>query len=135
MPDSAQEAIDSFHRWNDAWNEGDVEKQILEMHFPHIRLDGQNSFARIETANDFRASQPAIKARLEKENWHHTSTLSIRVAQAGPEKVHLIIRQSRQHEDNTEYHGFDTLWIFTKIDGIWGTQFRSSFLSVAVVEG
>ena len=66
MPDSAQEAIDSFHRWNDSWNEGDVEKQILEMHFPHIRLDGQNSFARIETADDFRASQPAIKADWKK---------------------------------------------------------------------
>jgi len=133
MSDSAQEAIDSFHRWNNAWNEGDVEKQILEMHFPQIRLDGQNSFETIESPDYFRESQPAINARLKEEKWHHTSTLSIHAAQAGPEKVHLIIRQSRQHEDNTEYHGFDTLWIFTKIEGRWGAQCRSSFLSVTSV--
>ena len=133
MSNSAQEAINSFHRWNDAWNEGNVEKQILEMHFPHIRLDGQNKFTTLETADDFRASQPAINARLAEEKWHHTATLSIHAAQTGPKKVHLIIEQSRQHDDNTEYHGFDTLWIFTKIKGRWGAQCRSSFLSVTSV--
>ena len=130
-----QEAIDSFHRWNDAWNEGDVEKQISEMHFPHIRLDGQNRFTELKIPNDFRASQSAIHARLGKEKWHHTSTLSIHAVQSGPEKAHLIIRQSRQHVDNTEYHGFDTLWVFTKIDGRWGARYRSSFLSDASVIG
>lgn len=133
MMNQAQAAIDSFHRWNNAWNDGDVEKQIPEMHFPHVRLDGQNRFNTLETPDDFRAQQPGIKARLEEEKWHRTSTISIHPAQAGPEKVHLIIRQSRQHADGTEYHGFDTLWIFTKIDGRWGAQCRSSFLSVTSV--
>ena len=91
MSNSVHEAINSFHRWNDAWNEGNVEKQILEMHFPHIRLDGQNKFTTLEKADDFRASQPAINARLTEEKWHHTSTLSIHAAQTGPKKVHLII--------------------------------------------
>ena len=133
MMDSVQEATDSFHRWNNAWNTGDVEDQILEMHFPHVRLDGQNRFETLATADDFRAQQPSIIARLDEEKWHHTSTLSIHPTQAGPEKVHLIIRQSRQHADGTEYHGFDTLWIFTEIDGRWGVQFRSSFLFVTSV--
>jgi len=53
MMDSIQEAIDSFHRWNSAWNAGDVEKQIEEMHFSNIRLDGQNRFDTLETADDF----------------------------------------------------------------------------------
>ena len=68
---------------------------------------------------------------LQAEGWHTTITKSITAAQAGPEKVHLVIRQSRQHVDGTEYNGFDTLWIFTKIDGRWGVQFRSSFLANA----
>jgi hypothetical protein len=133
MMDSIQEATDSFHRWNNAWNTGDVEKQIEEMHFPNVRLNGENRFDTLQTADDFWAQQPSITARLEEEKWHHTSTLSIHSTQAGPEKVHLLIRQSRQHADDTEYHGFNTLWIFTKIDDRWGVQFRSSFLSVTSV--
>ena len=130
MMDSIQEATDSFHRWNNAWNTGNVEKQIREMHFPNVRLDGENRFEMLETADEFWAQQASITARLEEEKWHQTSTLSIHATQAGPEKVNLVIRQSRQHDDGIEYHGFNTLWIFTKIDGRWGVQFRSSFLSV-----
>ena len=133
MIDSIQEATNSFHRWNNAWNTGDVEKQIQEMHFPNVRLDGENRFDTLETADDFWLQQASITARLEEEKWHHTSALSIHSTQAGSGKVHLVIRQSRQHADGTEYHGFNTLWIFTKIDDRWGVQFRSSFLSVTSV--
>ena len=69
--------------------------------------------------------------KLRAEGWHTTVTKSIDAVQAGSEKVHLVIRQSRQHADGTEYNGFDTLWIFTKIDGKWGVRFRSSFLANA----
>jgi len=129
MTDSAQEAIAAFHEWNDAWNAHDIETQISRMHFPHLRLAGNNEFQLFETPDDFRATEEGITARLNAEGWHHTSTLSIDAVQVGSEKVHLVIRQSRQHADGTEYNGFDTLWIFTKIDGRWGVQFRSSFLT------
>jgi len=99
------------------------------MRFPHRRLSGHNKFQVFETPTDFRASQEGIGPTLEAEGWHHTATLSVDAVQAGPEKVHLAIRQSRQHEDGTEYNGFDTLWIFTKIDGGWGVEFRSSFIT------
>lgn len=129
MTNSGQDAIKAFHKFNDAWNDGDVETQISLMHFPHLRLSGNNDFQSFEAANDFRATQIGVPAILKAEGWHHTSTLSIDAVQAGPEKVHLSIRQSRQHKDGTEYNGFDTLWIFTKVDGQWGVQFRSSFLA------
>ncbi len=132
MVDSATEAIASFHRWNDAFNARDTEAQVAEMHFPHRRLAGDNQFEVWETADDFRAPQETMTERLKAEGWDHTSTLSIEAAQAGPDKVHLVIRQSRQRADGTEYNGFDTLWMFTKIEGRWGVQFRSSFLAQAV---
>ena len=135
MTGPAQEAIAAFHKWNDAWNAGDVETQISLMHFPHIRLAGNNEFHSHETSNDFRLALEGATARLDAEGWHHTSTLSIEPVQAGPEKVHLAIRQSRQHADGTEYNGFDTLWIFTKIDGRWGVQFRSSYLTSSASVG
>ena len=36
---------------------------------------------------------------------------------------------SRSREDNTEYNGVDSLWIFTEIEGKWGAKLRSSYLS------
>ncbi len=131
MSNPGQEAIDTFTRWAQAFNDRDADAMIAEMHFPHMRLSG-SQFQTWPTSEDFRAPQDDMTKALEAEGWHTTITKSITAAQAGPEKVHLVIRQSRQHKDGTEYNGFDTLWIFTKIEGKWGVQFRSSFLANAV---
>ncbi len=128
MTDPVTEAKASFQRWNDAFNSRDTDAQIANMHFPHRRLAGDNSFQVWETANDFREQEDNTTKRLQAEGWDHTATLSITAIQEAPQKVHLAIRQSRQHADGTEYNGFDTLWIFTEIDGRWAVQFRSSFL-------
>ncbi len=134
MTDSAQEAIAAFRRWNDAFNARDTETQLAQMHFPHLRLS-DNKFQWWETSDDFRAPQEAITEKLKAEGWHHTTSLSVTPVQVGVDKVHLAIRQSRQHADGTEYNGFDTLWIFTRIDGRWGVQFRSSFLTNTEANG
>jgi hypothetical protein len=128
MEDSVKEAIASFRRWCRGFNTRDTEKQLAEMHFPHLRL-AQNRFQWWATPDDFRVAQDEVTRRLNEEGWHHTTSLSINPIQVGVDKVHLAIRQSRQHEDGTEYNGFDTLWIFTKLNGCWGVQFRSSFLT------
>ena len=52
-----------------------------------------------------------------------------RIALDGADKVHLAINYARCRADGTEYYAFPSLWIFTRIDGHWGVQFRSSFLS------
>ncbi len=129
--DSGKEAVETFRRWAAAFNARDADAMIAEMHFPHMRLSG-SEFQTWPTSEEFRAPQDEMTKELLAEGWHTTITKSIDAVQAGPEKVHLVIRQSRQHEDGTEYNGFDTLWIFTKIEGRWGVQFRSSFLANAV---
>ena len=130
MSNSADEAIEAFTRWSQAFNDRDVDAMIAEMHFPHLRLAG-TTFQTWPTSEDFRAHQGKMTKALEAEGWHTTVTKSVMAAQVGLEKVHLVIRQSRQRVDGTEYNGFDTLWIFTNIDGHWGVQFRSSFLANA----
>lgn len=134
MKDSAQKAIASFRRWSVAFNTRDTSAQINEMHFPHLRLS-QNRFQWWETADVFRASQEEVTKFLKAEGWHHTASLSINPVQVGEDKVHLAIRQSRQHEDGAEYNGFDTLWVFTRINDCWGVQFRSSFLTNTKANG
>ena len=128
---AAEQAIAAFRRWADAFNDRDTDAMLAEMHFPHMRLPGTN-FQTWPSAADFRDAQDDMTEKLRGEGWHRTVTQSIQAVQAGPEKVHLVIRQSRQRADGTEYNGFDTLWIFTNIDGRWGVQFRSSFLANAV---
>jgi len=132
---SAKKAIASFHRSIDAaFNNRDTEAMLVEMHFPHLRL-AQNRFQWWETSEDFRVAQGEVTRRLKEEGWHHTASLCINPVQVGVDKVHLAIRQSRQNEDGTEYNGFDTLWIFTRLNGRWGVQFRSSFLTDTRVNG
>ena len=128
---ASEAAIATFRRWAQAFNDRDADAMVAEMHFPHVRL-ANNEFQTWETSEVFRAPQDSMTKMLRKEGWHTTLTKSIEAVQASPEKVHLVIRQSRQHADGTEYNGFDTLWVFTKIDGRWGVQFRSSFLVNAV---
>ena len=131
MSDSVEQAIESFERWNAAFNARDMEGMLVEMHFPHRRLSGENNFQVWEIADDFRATGgERTTATLNAEGWDHTATTSIEAVQSGADKVHLAINQSRRHADGIEYNAFPTLWIFTRIDGRWGVQFRSSFLSV-----
>ncbi len=131
MTSPDEEAVEAFTRWAEGFNARDSDRMVAEMHFPHMRLSG-SEFQTWQTEQDFRGPQDAMTEQLRAEGWHTTVTKSITPVQTGPDKVHLVIRQSRQHEDGTEYNGFDTLWIFTKIDGKWGVQFRSSFLANAV---
>ena len=130
MSDSAEQAKASFERWNAAFNARDMGGMIAEMHFPHRRLSGENKFEVWRTADDFRATRGEnLTASLSAQEWDHTATTSIEAIQSTDDKVHLAINQSRRKADGTEYNAFPTLWIFTRIDGRWGVQFRSSFLS------
>ena len=123
-------AIASFRRWLDGFNARDLSKQINEMHFPHHRLAGSklNSW---ETAKEWADGNHEISQKLYDEGWHHTSLVSLDVVQSNKNKVHITLRMSRRGEDDTEYNGFDTLWIFTKVGRIWGAKLRSSYLSGA----
>ena len=131
MDDPVAEATASLERWNAAFNPRDISAQTAEMHFPHVRLTAANRFMQWGTAEDFEESQSELTARLAAEGWDRTTTVSLEPVQVGPDKVHFALHQSRQHADGSEYNGFDTFWIFTRVDGRWALQFRSSFLAGA----
>ena len=125
MPaDDARVALD---RWGKALNARDLEGMVATMHFPHVRLAG-GRFQTWQTADDFGAGHDAGTERLREEGWDQTVQESVDTVHEGPDKVHFAIRMSRRRQNGSEYRGFDTLWIFTLIDGRWGVQFRSSYL-------
>ncbi len=131
MSDAVDGAKAALLRWHAAFNARDSAAQVAEMHFPHVRLTALNTFMEWKTPEDFKASQDELTARLKAESWDHTENTSMEVVHEGEEKVHFALRESRVTADGAEYNGFDTFWIFTKIDGRWGLQFRSSFLAGA----
>ena len=126
--EASEAARAAFDAWNAAWNAQDLEGMVAKMHFPHVRL-ANGAFTTFKTADDFRATHAAAAAGLEAEGWDHTFSESVEAVQSGAEKVHLAIGQSRRHADGSEYTPFDTLWIFTLMNGNWGVQFRSSYLA------
>ena len=129
-----EKAIEIFISWNNAFNSRDLEKQVTYMHFPHLRL-ANNKFELWKTANDFRESHEEMTKKLISENWSYTETLSIDPIQFNEDKVHLAITQARKNIDGFQYNVFDTLWIFTIINGDLKVQFRSSFLKNTIANG
>tara|TARA_Y100000588_G_C13900530_1_gene772644 strand:- start:288 stop:728 length:441 start_codon:yes stop_codon:yes gene_type:complete len=125
---AAEQAVASMRRWQDAFNSRDPSLQVAEMHFPHHRLAGSvlNTWV---TADEWIAGQLAVDHQLRNEGWQYTKIESINAIQGNPEKIHLVIRMSRRDDNDAEYIGFDTLWIFTKVDGRWGAKLRSSYLA------
>ena len=134
MKSLAEKAIEIFISWNNAFNSRDLEKQVTYMHFPHLRL-ANNKFELWKTANDFRESHEEMTKKLFSENWNDTETISIDPIQFNEDKVHLAITQARKNIDGFKYNVFDTLWIFTIINGDLKVQFRSSFLKNTIANG
>ena len=126
--EAIQEAKNTFERWLEAFNARDDQGMVAEMHFPHHRLVA-TKFDSWSTAEEYAAGQRAIDERLVDEGWDHTFLVSMQAVQSIANKVHLVLHQSRRKKDGTEYNGFDTLWVFTKVDGRWGAILRSSFLT------
>lgn len=131
MGDSAREATESFERYLQAFNDRDAVAIISEMHFPHMRLVGDD-FQRWESSEGMIELEENVSAQLNAEGWHKSEIRSMKAVQIGPNKVHLANRMARLREDGTEYNAFDTLGVFTRVDGRWGVRLRSSFLENAV---
>tara|TARA_B110000263_G_scaffold66277_1_gene57244 strand:+ start:409 stop:819 length:411 start_codon:yes stop_codon:yes gene_type:complete len=127
-------AIDTALFWNEeGFNKRNSKLCVEYMHFPHIRL-WKNRFSIFKNKEEFLKGFDQQSKNLASERWNHTVTKSIQVIQSDPEKVHLILHQSRRDKNGKEYHNFHTLWIITKINEKWGIQFRSSFLDGASQE-
>jgi hypothetical protein len=92
------------------------------LHFPHYRLS-DSTIKTWEGPNDYWADFLARAG----DGWHHTVWDSLDVISAEPEKVHLNVRFTRYREDNSVLNQYGSIWVITKIKGVWAAQLRSSF--------
>jgi hypothetical protein len=122
---AAKAAVEAYI---EGFNARDAARMADAFNFPHIRL-AKGRFTIIDSREQFIERQDAVTALLVEEGWDHTVLESIAIVHAGADKVHLGIEYTRRSSDGIAYTRFETLWIATSLDGHWGVQFRSSFLT------
>lgn len=105
-----------------ALNDWDLEAFAKTLHFPHYRLSG-STLQVWETPDSYFDD---FKARAG-DDWHHTVWDELDVIVADANKVHLNVRFTRYREDDSSLGTFKSLWVITRIDGVWAAQLRSTF--------
>ena len=106
----------------DALNAGNETKLTATLHFPHFRLSG----GRLKTWDGPEEYWVDFLGRAG-DGWHHSVWDSLDVIAADSDKVHLDVRFTRYREDNSILGHFGSIWIISKLNGIWAAQLRSSF--------
>jgi hypothetical protein len=105
-----------------ALNDRDAEALAATLHFPHFRLSGGTM--RVWQTPDSYFGDFLKRAG---DGWHRSAWLERRPIAASADKVHLDVSFVRCRADGTELGRFRSLWIVSRLNGIWGAQARSSF--------
>ena len=122
--DRAAICMDLLDRFMAALNAHDAAGMDACMHFPHVRIaDGQVVVYEQPGQNPMDLFQ-----RLEeRDGWIRSAWDERQVLQESDTKVHLGVRYTRYRTDESAIGTYDSLYITTLVDGVWGLQGRSSF--------
>lgn len=124
-PDAAAvEAVMAvLDRFMAALNARDQKALAATLHFPHHRLAG-GRWTVWERPEDYTIEAFVARAG---DGWTRSGWDFRRVVAAGPEKAHMDVQFSRYRADGSVIGSFRSLWIVTRLGGVWGVQGRSSF--------
>ncbi len=124
-----KEGCDALDNFMKTFNSRDGKAWASSLNFPHSRIAGNNELQIWETPEDYAKSNDV--AELAKaQNWHRSGWTTRRLVQQGSEKLHFVTQFTRFDRDDKPLGTYDSLYIVTKKDGRWGTQFRSSFAGI-----
>ena len=125
MPESKDplaEALAVLDRHLLALNAQDAAALAATLHFPHFRLAG-GRMQRWDTPatylDDFRARAG--------DGWSYTEWNSREPIAVTEDKVHLDVTFTRYRADGSALGRFRSLWVISRLDGVWAAQLRSSF--------
>jgi len=118
---AARAPIDAFF---EAFNARDNDALKRTLHYPHVRI---NEAGGVNIWSDASEAGTNFDALIRSEGWARSSLDSVTMRQNDPVKVHFEVVFSRYKADGTRYATYQSLWIVTNKDGVWGVQARSSF--------
>jgi len=117
----ARAPIDAFFN---AFNRRDNEALKKTLHYPHVRINEQGGVNVWQTAAEAGTNFDGLA---RAEGWARSSLDSVTMRASDPVKVHFEVVFSRYKADGTKYATYQSFWIVTLKDGVWGVQARSSF--------
>ena len=122
---SENAAMGVLDRFLSAVNARDDEAMCRTFHYPHIRF--ASGAVRIYESHEDCVAQFDFKRFAERFGWDHSGWDRRTVVQANPSKVHVMVILSRYDAEDALIGQFDSLYIVTRVDGLWGIRSRSSF--------
>jgi len=120
-------------QYMDALNALDVEGHTATYHFPHYRhASGEIVvWADALEANPILGVPPEVRRERLRAvlgpEWDRSEWVHREIVQAGDDKVHVVTRFVRLRADGSVISTFDSLYVLTRQNGLWGIRGRSSF--------
>lgn len=122
-------ALEVLHAYMAAWNAADLEAYRSTLNYPFLTLGTEGQVALLNSPEEMVVDFERLRA---VEGWDHSTLDSYNITMSCPTKVNIEIVFSRYRPDGTVYGTGRTLYIFTKMDGHWGMQFRSGMPDAAL---
>lgn len=119
---AAMGVLDTFM---DAFNRRDDAAMCGTFQYPHVRF-AAGAVRTYDTHEDC-VDQFDFARFAERFGWDHSGWDTRTVIQADANKVHVAVIFSRYDADDALIARFDSLYIVTRVDGLWGIRSRSSF--------
>ena len=119
-------SLDAFMK---TFNSRDGKAWAATLNFPHSRIAGNNELQVWATPEEYAKSNDVAELAKAK-NWDHTDWTMRKLVQQGEDKLHFVTQFTRFDKEGKQIGTYDSLYIVTKKDGHWGTQFRSSFVGI-----
>lgn len=123
-PDNVEAVMSLLDRFMNGLNRHDAAAMDACLHFPHVRL--AEGHVRVYEQPGENPMDLFDRLR-EQDGWQRSAWDSRRIAQQGPDKIHVDVRYTRYRGDGSTIGTYDSLYIATLADGRWGIQARSSF--------
>lgn len=118
-------ALDEFM---ETFNSGSPLRWAQSLHYPHMRLGGL-AVQIWNTPDDYARDNDVSRLR-EASGWGYTKWDRRKMIQADEDKIHMAVQFSRYTPAHEKIVAFESFYILTRMNGHWGTQFRSSYAGV-----
>jgi hypothetical protein len=110
--------------WMAALNRYDAPAMDMLMRFPHVRLAAGDVSVYEEPGNN---PMDLFDRLRRQDGWHRSAWNETKLIQSSPTKAHFAVQYTRYREDGSIIGVYDSLYVFTVLDGDWRIQCRSSF--------
>lgn len=128
MPDQKTqidlECKEVLDRFMDALNKHDAAGMDQAMHFPHYRFSG-NQVKVYERAGG--NPMDLFQTLHAEDDWKYSTWRTRELVQFHDTKAHYALSYTRFRRDESVIGVYESLYVMTRVDGLWGIRMRSSF--------